>query len=367
MTNTIEVPVREVGPIKMLGDFAGSVSVPLATYETPLWPSVSRGAKISRRTAGIMVHVTDDRMTRSIIVEGPDSQSVLAAERDLSNRLDELQSIVGTTSRYAKLIDLHGEVVGNLLYLRLEFTTGDASGHNMTTKAADAILSWIDREYDDLKYVSISGNYCIDKKVSAINPILGRGKRVIADITIPANLCKTSLHTTPHQIADLNAKKNHLGSILAGSLRSANAHYANMLLAIYLATGQDAANIVEGSQGITHVAVDDNGDLYFSVTCPNIIVGTVGNGKHHQFSTDYLEKMGCLASNVSAGENARRLAAIIGATVLCGELSLLAAQTNPGELVRVHEKIERRHDDPNPNASDTDSQTIESLQSPATD
>lgn len=123
---------------------------------------------------------------------------------------------------------------------------------------------------------------CVDKKVSAINGILGRGKYVIADMLIPRAVCQERLKTTPEAIVNLHVKKNLMGSIVSGGLRTANAHFANLLYAIYLATGQDVANIVEGSQGFTHAELR-NGDLYFSVTLPNIIVGTVGNGKHYDF------------------------------------------------------------------------------------
>ena len=139
---------------------------------------------------------------------------------------------------------------------------------------------------------------------------------------------------------DLNIKKNLIGSILAGGLRSANAHFANMLFASYLAFGQDVANIVEGSQGLVHAEVRNN-DLYFSITLPNLIVGTVGNGKNLDFVQYNLEQVGCLEKRPT-GVNARRLAIIIAATVLCGELSLLAAQTIPGELMRSHLTLERR-------------------------
>ncbi|MBR4684228.1 MAG: hydroxymethylglutaryl-CoA reductase, partial [Spirochaetia bacterium] len=217
--------------------------------------------------------------------------------------------------------------------------TGDASGHNMVTNAADKIFGYILEKYPELSYCSISGNYCCDKKVSAVNGILGRGRSVVAEITIPRGICEEYLHTTPEKIADINTKKNLLGSILAGSLRSANAHYANMLLAFYLATGQDAANIVEGSQGITFAEVKDD-NLYLSCTLPNIIVGSVGNGKNAPYAEENLAQLGCKEER-NPGENGDRLTAICAATVLCGELSLLAAETNPGELMKAHIRIER--------------------------
>jgi len=209
----------------------------------------------------------------------------------------------------------------------------------MITKAAESVLQWICNQFSDLAYLSISGNICTDKKVSSINSILGRGKEICAEVTISRELCKTLLKTTPEAIATLNTKKNLLGSIINGGVASANAHFANMLLALYLATGQDAANIVEGSQGITYAEVQNN-DLYFCVSIPNIIVGTVGNGKNLPWVLKSLEQLGCLPDGIP-GQSSQKLAQIVAATVLCGELSLLAAQTNPGELVRTHLVIER--------------------------
>ena len=175
--------------------------------------------------------------------------------------------------------------------MRLEFTTGDASGHNMVTNAADQLFPWILTQYPYLRYSSISANYCSDKKATAVNGILGRGKNVVTEIIISRDLCARKLNTTPEKMVDLNIKKNLIGTMIAGGLRSANAHYANMLLAFYLATGQDAANIIEGSQGVVHAEVRGD-DLYFSCTIPNLIVGTVGNGKGIAFVAENLEKLG---------------------------------------------------------------------------
>lgn len=316
------------------------VHVPLATYETPLWPSVGRGAKVSVLAGGIKTTVIDDRMSRSVLLEADDAHAAMLALQSIRSRMPALNEQVASTSRFAKLIDIHSQIVANMLYLRLEFTTGDASGHNMVTNAADKLLTWLLAEYPQLRYSSISGNYCSDKKATAVNGILGRGKYVVAEISISREICKTRLKTTPEKLVDLNIKKNLIGTMVAGGLRSANAHFANMLLAFYLATGQDAANIVEGSQGIVHAEVRGD-DLYFSCTLPNLIVGSVGNGKGIDFVEENLQLLGCKAQR-EAGENAKRLAAICAATVLCGELSLLAAQTNPGELMAAHLKMERK-------------------------
>lgn len=338
---TIPIPVKTIGPIKIIGPEVNTeVEVPLATFETPIWPSTNRGASVTRRCEGLHCLILDDRMTRSILLEGSDVAAIRAVLDDLNGNEAIIAKVISNTSRFCRNVSWHIQVVGNLLFLRLEATTGDASGHNMLTKAADAVINWILKKYSQLKYVSISGNMCVDKKISAINGIFGRGKYVIADMIIPCEVCQERLKTTPKAIVNLHIKKNLIGSIISGSLRTANAHFANLLYAIYLATGQDVANIVEGSQGFTHAELRNNRDLYFSVTLPNIIVGTVGNGKHHDFVKQHLKLLGCL-DNPKVGQNARRLAIIVAATVWCGELSLLAAQTNPGELMRAHEKFER--------------------------
>lgn len=331
-----------VGPIKIVGsEVNDEVRVPLATFESPLWPSVNRGAKVSMLSGGIRAVVVDERMTRSILLEAPNADVAHMIADCMVSHKTAMQEVVGKTSRFAKLLDIHTQIVGNLLYLRFELTTGDAAGHNMVTRAADALIESLLAQYPELKYVSVSGNYCTDKKASAVNGILGRGKNVVTELLVPEAVCRRVLRTTAAKIVELNIKKNLIGTMLAGGLRSANAHFANMLLGFYLATGQDAANIVEGSQGFVHAEARDGGDLYFSATLPNIIVGTVGNGKDLPFVRENLELLGCLAER-EPGRNARRLAVICAATVLCGELSLLAAQTNPGELMKAHLSIERK-------------------------
>lgn len=332
------IPTRVIGPVKIVHSATEEVSVPLATFETPLWASVSRGAKISRLTAGIRAVIVSDCMTRSVLLEANDVFAATKFVNELSKQRVELEKITAAHSRFTKLKDWHVQLVGNLIYLRFSFVTGDAAGHNMATKAAEVLLDWILVQYPELQYVSISGNYCVDKKNSAVNGILGRGKYVIAEILIPKNLCQKVLRTTAQQVTALNVKKNLLGSIVSGGVRTANAHFANMLLALYLATGQDVANIVEGSQGFTY-AEDRDGDLYFSVTLPNVIVGVVGAGKDLDFVRDNLGLLGCTNTKHSA----QRLALIVGAVVLCGELSLLAAQTNRHELVRTHVGLERKN------------------------
>lgn len=333
------IPTKIVGPIKIVtpkGAF--ETKVPLATFEKPLWLSVNRGARVTKVAGGIKTTIINDCMTRSVLLQAKSAIAALKVSQSLTRKRAQLEKIVIKNSKFARLKDCHVQIVADLIYIRFSFTTGNAAGHNMASKAAEVLQNWLLKQYPELEYISISGNYCVDKKNSAVNGILGRGKYVIAESLISGKTCKELLRTTPEKITQLNIKKNLLGSMVAGGIRTANAHFANMLLAFYLATGQDAANIVEGSQGFTYTEVRGN-NLYFTVTLPNIIVGTVGNGKELGFVKKNLELLGCLNQS---DFDAKRLASIVAATVLCGELSLLAALTNPRELMRCHLAVERK-------------------------
>lgn len=338
------IPTRLIGPLCIKAqNWQAEVLVPLATFETTLWPSTQRGAKLSRICGGIKTTLFKSSMSRSIMLRAPSLQRAATVAEYLHQNLQSLKDAVHLTSRFCKLNEIFTEVIGHALYLRLSCSTGDAAGHNMTTKAADAVIETLLHQFHDLEYGSISANLCVDKKVSSLNAILGRGKHVGAELVISRSLCEQHLRTTPEKLYHLNVQKNLMGGILSGGVRSANAHYANILLATYLATGQDAANIVEGSQGITDITIDSQGDCHFSVNLPNLIVGTIGNGKHLPEIFSRLEQLDCLPNPLQPGQSAEKLAEIIAATVLCGELSLMAAQTNRGELTRSHMVFERNN------------------------
>lgn len=338
-----QIPMRSVGPIRLIGpEVDAEVMLPLATYESPLWPSVGRGARVATVSGGLTVVIRSDCMTRSLLVEAPSALEALRIIEDIERRRSEVKVIAEGSSRFAQFIGVDCEMLGGQIYVRLKMQSGDASGHNMLTNAAEHVMNWLLVEYPVLRYVSLSGNFCTDKKGSAVNGLLGRGKNATAECVIPRKICSRYLKTTPAKMAEINLKKNWMGTGLAGAVRTANAHFANMLLAFYLATGQDAANIVEGSQGFVY-AEERQGDLYFGVNLPHLIVGTVGNGKELDFVQKNLEMSGCTGDE-PAGVNARKLAACAAASVWCGELSLLAALTNPGELMATHKQWERKHE-----------------------
>jgi hydroxymethylglutaryl-CoA reductase (NADPH) len=347
MSNTplyTRVPTSWVGPLyfKAMHDkdhslMELSLSAPLATYETTLFHSVGRGAKLTRLTQTLETTLISDHMTRSILFECDDALAALRLSDYVKENIALFQEeVVSSHSKYAKLKKIDTQIVANLIFIRFAYDTSNASGHNMSTFASDAIASFLMKKFPNLKYISVSGNYCTDKKTSSVNAILGRGKHMVASMRISRTLCENELRTTPERIVDLNLKKNMIGSIIAGGVQSANAHFANMLLAFYIATGQDGANIVEGSQGITHASIDQD-DLVFTVTLPNVIVGTIGHGKDHSDANEAIQQMGCDGAN-----GAKKMAHIAAALVLCGELSLLSALSNHHELTQAHQSIERK-------------------------
>jgi hydroxymethylglutaryl-CoA reductase (NADPH) len=344
----VAVPFQKVGPAALLfGDAVEPelVEFPLATFETPLWPSVGRGAKVCREIGGLRLTLLGEGMTRSVAVKARSAHDANALVRRWKDD-PLLRKKAEATGRFVALDDWTARIVGRNIYLRFCFTTAEAAGHNMVTKASDAVLAYLCTQYP-VEYISVSGNMCVDKKTSAVNSILGRGKSVVAEGVIPESKCRPLLKTTPEAIHKLNIDKNYIGSLAAGSLCSANAHYANMLLAFYLATGQDAANIVEGSQGITTTEIvttpEGQTGLYFAVNLPNIIVGAIGSGKDHDGVRQNMRLIGCAPDQPEPDgfTKSQRLAMTVAASVWCGELSLMAAQTNPGELMATHVRIER--------------------------
>jgi len=204
---TASIPMRIVGPVRIVSaEMDAEVPLPLATFETPLWPSTHRGARVCTQAGGIKATVIDDRMTRSVLVEADSIIELQQIIIELQQKKLELQQVISQASRFSQLLAIHTQLVGSLLYIRFELSTGDAAGHNMVTLAAERMLDWILSRYPALRYVSISGNYCSDKKASAVNGILGRGKNVIAEVVISDELCQRLLHTTPEKIVNFLAQ-----------------------------------------------------------------------------------------------------------------------------------------------------------------
>ncbi|KAG0169931.1 3-hydroxy-3-methylglutaryl-coenzyme A (HMG-CoA) reductase isozyme [Apophysomyces sp. BC1034] len=329
----IPIPVGVAGPLCIDNE---QVHIPMATTEGCLVASVARGCKAINAGGGCITVLTADGMTRGPCVEFESIKE--AAECKYWIEHDGLAVITkafNSTSRFARLTKIKATMAGKLLFIRFTTTTGDAMGMNMISKGCEKALDVLRCYFPTMQVVSLSGNYCTDKKPAAINWIEGRGKSVVVEATIPREIVEKVLKTTVEALVDLNISKNLVGSAMAGSIGGFNAHAANILTAIFIAAGQDPAQNVESSNCITLMKAVSGG-LHISCTMPSIEVGTVGGGTILGPQQAILDMLGARGPHpTEPGKNAQRLARIIGASVMAGELSLCAALA-AGHLVKAH-------------------------------
>jgi len=336
----VHIPLGIAGPLKVNGEYAkGEFYIPLATSEGALVASVNRGCKAISESGGATVRILNDGMARAPVFRVNSIVDGIELINWVNENFDKLKAEAESTTRHGKLVRIEPFMVGNNVWLRCIYTTGDAMGMNMVTIATDKICKFIEKEFRKAKCVSLSGNMCVDKKPSILNMLHGRGKTVVAEAVIKKDVVEDVLKTKPEHIVEVNVRKNLLGSARAGSI-SFNAHFANIVAAIFLATGQDAAQIVESSMGYTWAELTEENDLYISVTLPSLEVGTVGGGTRLPTQKEALKILGVYGSGDPPGTNAKKFAEIIAAAVLAGELSLLAALA-AGHLAEAHKKLGR--------------------------
>ncbi|KAJ2671450.1 3-hydroxy-3-methylglutaryl-coenzyme A (HMG-CoA) reductase isozyme [Coemansia sp. RSA 1085] len=334
------IPVGVAGPIRIDGEL---LHVPMATTEGALVASTSRGCKAILLGGGASTVLTSDGMTRGPCLQMPSVVRAGALKAWLDGEgLEQVREAFQSTSRFAKLQRLKVAIAGRMVFVRFTTFTGDAMGMNMISKGCEQALRFIQSKFPDCQVVSVSGNYCTDKKPAAINWIEGRGKSVVAEAVIPGDTVRKVLKTTVDDLCQLNLRKNLVGSAMAGSIGGFNAHAANTLTAIYLATGQDPAQNVESSMCITLMEpANDGRDLRISCSMPCIEVGTIGGGTVLPPQAACLEMLGCRGPNrETPGANAQKLARIICSAVMAGELSLCSALAT-GDLVRSHIALNR--------------------------
>jgi hydroxymethylglutaryl-CoA reductase (NADPH) len=327
-----QVPVGVIGPLKINGDYAqGDFFVPLSTTEGALISSFNRGARVISLSGGANVAVLRDSIQRAPYFEFEDLSQAREFVDWFESQFSWLQQIAQSTTNTGKLLSYSSYIHGKTVFIRLNFSTGDAMGMNMITNATDKVCKYIISKFPVVRY-SLESNMAVDKKPAHINSILGRGKTVSSEVVIKKDLISKYLHTTAKEI---EKNYHHLinGGILAGTL-GANGHYANGIAALFLACGQDLANISESCVGYTSIeAVDEN--LYVSVNLPSLVIGTVGGGVSLPTQRECLELMGCYGTGKS-----KKFAEIVAATALAGEISL-AASIVAGDFVSAHEKYGR--------------------------
>lgn len=330
-----QVPIGLAGPIKVNGEYAqGNFYIPMATTEGTLVASYSRGMKLLSQAGGVTCTVLDDAMQRAPLFVFENARFSRKFGQWVDDNFEEIKSKAEETTQSGKLTDIEQYTVGKLHWLRFNFTTGDAAGQNMVTKATHRACHWmLEQGIEGLEHFSMAANMDTDKKHSHLNTLQSRGKRVVAEATIPNELLKEIMHTSAEALFKQRQLSN-VGAILSNSANN-GAHSANGLTAMFIATGQDVANIAESSAAITHSEIKPNGDYYISITIPSLIIATYGGGTALPTQRECLEILGCFGAG-----KVYKLAEIMAAVVLAGELSLASAIV-ANEWVSSHEALGR--------------------------
>jgi len=356
----VPIPLGVVGPLLLNGE---NLFVPMATTEGCLVASTNRGCKALSVSGGCSAIVLKDGITRAPCLRLPSAMRAAAVKQWIEQPANyrRVEEAFNSTTNFGHLKNVDATIAGRNVYLRFVCQSGDAMGMNMVSKGCLKAIEVLEVEFPDMVLVAISGNMCTDKKPSAINWILGRGKSVVAEAIIPESIVRSVLKTTPEAMVETNKQKNHVGSAMAGSIGGFNAHAANIVTAVYLATGQDPAQNVESSNCLTIMEMaEDATSLHVSVTMPSIEVGTVGGGTHLPAQSGCLEickVRGATKSPGVAGDNARQLAQIVAASVLAGEVSLMAA-LSANHLVRSHMQHNRKPQTHTPTACEVQASII---------
>jgi hydroxymethylglutaryl-CoA reductase (NADPH) len=305
----------------------------MATAEGTLVASYNRGMRLLYEAGGVKTTVMDDRMQRAPVFIFPSAREARAFGEWLKEHFDEIKAAAETTTRSGRLIDIEQYSAGRQLYTRFNYTTGDAAGQNMTGKATQEACRWIVGRHPDVEHYFLEGAFATDKKSSQVNMLRTRGKRVVAEAVIPNALIERIMHANSELL--FRARQvNNLGGFMSG-VNNNGSHSANGITALFIATGQDVANVAESSAAYAYVELRENGDYYYSITIPALIVATHGGGTALATQRECLEMLGCHGKG-----KVRKFAEIVAATVLCGELSLGSAVVAE-EWVHAHDLFGR--------------------------
>lgn len=331
---TVQMPLGLAGPLRIEGEHArGDFYVPLATTEGTLVASYSRGMRVISECGGARATVVKHSMQRAPVFMLRTALEARDFGQWLIDQFEAIKAAAETTTRSGKLVEIEQYPVANMLYTRFCYTTGDAAGQNMTGKATFVACEWIKANHPGTPDYILSGAIDTDKKHSAMNLIQTRGKRVIAEFTLKREVASKVLRI---DTADLYRYRQiaAVGALQSGAAYS-GAHSANGIAALFIATGQDEANVAESHAGITYGQLLENGDYYWSVTLPAIICATYGGGTGLPTQRECLEMLGCYGTG-----KADKLAEIVAAVVLAGDVSLTSAVL-AGDWVTSHEAMGR--------------------------
>jgi len=340
------LPTGVAGPVAVDGGAAsGDYYLPIATTEGALVASVNRGCSAITAAGGATTRITKRGMTRAPVFRVDGVAEGAEVVEWVEDNTERLTAAAEETTSHGELVEVTPYIVGDSVFLRFAYDTKDAMGMNMATIATRAAAELVEAE-TAASLVALSGNLCVDKKPAAINAVEGRGRTVTADVTIPRETVEERFDTTPEAIAEANTRKNLIGSAKAGSF-GFNAQAANVVAGVFLATGQDEAHVVEGSNCITTAeardtdpSTDGADELYASVNLASLQVGTVGGGTDLATQSEALEMLGLAGGGDPPGSNADALAEIVAAGALAGELSLLSALASR-HLSSAHEDLGR--------------------------
>ena len=330
-----QMPMGLAGPLKVDGEHAGGeYPIPLATTEGTLVASYSRGMKALNLSGGVKATVVDDRMNRAPVFVFEDARTARDFRDWVFDHYETVKEKAEETSSVAELVDIEEYLTNNLAFLRFDFKTGDAAGQNMAGKATFAACNWLLSEFPGyVENFYLEGNFATDKKHSQVNDMMTRGKRVTAEATIPEEVFTHHLGADPESLVHHGDVAN-LGSMLAGA-NTNGAHPANGLAALFIATGQDEANVAESSAALVNATLLDDNSVHVSVTIPSLIVATYGGGTGLPTQTEALEMLDC-----DGAGNVNKFAEIAAGVVLAGELSLASA-ISASDWVTSHEELGR--------------------------
>ncbi len=331
-----QVPIGVAGPMIVNGEHAtGEFLVPLATTEGTLVASYNRGMKLMNMSGGVKSTVVDDAMQRAPVFVFEDARGARDFVAWIKDNFPQIKEEAEATSSIAKLTYIDNFLSNKFAFLRFNFKTGDAAGQNMVGRATFAACGWILDNYKDNKVTDfyLESNFATDKKASHINIMRTRGKRVISEITLKREHLLQVMRVDPKQI-DYHGRVAAVGSFLSG-VNNTGLHSPNGITAMFIATGQDVANVSESSAGILYSELTDDGDLYLSITIPSLIVATYGGGTGGGTQKECLDLMGCYGKG-----KVMKFAEIVGAVVLAGEISLASAISS-SDWVSSHEQYGR--------------------------